>query len=107
MITTSSTITVRKTIRLGVVTNYTTDNVSLFIKHDGIQKRFNATDVVNATETSIGVITFSDIPLTGDGSYSVYVTAEGDIDIDTNGVELEKLATGYIKKITNQSILDI
>lgn len=107
MITTSDIITVNKVIRLGVLTNYKITNVSLFVKHDGTQKRFTATSVTNATETSTGLIVFKNIQLWGDGSYSLYVTAEDNDDLDVSGASLEKLATGYIKKISSESTLNI
>lgn len=107
MITTSSNVTIEKVIRSGSVTTYTTDKVSLFIKHDGVQKRFTATSVVNATTTASGLVRFVDVPLWTDGSYSLYVTAESDTDMDVDGVVLDKLATGFIKKITNTSTLVI
>lgn len=105
MVTTSDTVNIQKVLRIGTVTNYTIDNVSLFIKHDSLQKRFNATSVVNSTLTSTGLITFSAIPLWGDGSYSLNISAENNNDIDINGVQLDRLGTGYINKITNQSTL--
>ena len=105
MITTSSRVTINKVLRLGPVTTYTADKVSLFIKYNGEQKRFSASNVVNATTTSSGSIEFAMIPLWGDGSYSLYITAESVSDLDTSGVMLDKLATGYIKKITNVSTL--
>ena len=37
MITTSSTVTITKTLRLGQVTSYATNAVSLFIKCNGTQ----------------------------------------------------------------------
>lgn len=105
MITTSTSVTIQKVIRSGVATTYTPDRVSLFMTHDGVQKRFTATEVVNATTTASGLITFTGVPLWGDGSYSLYITAENDADLDVNGVNLEKLATGFIKKITNVDTL--
>lgn len=105
MITTSETVTIQKVIRSGVVTNYTEDKTSLFMMHDNIQKRFTASSVVNATTTSSGLITFTSVPLWGDGSYSLYITAENNSDLDVSGVNLNKLATGYIKKITNVGTL--
>lgn len=105
MITTSENVTITKTLRHGVVTNYNVNNISLFMSHNGEQKRFNATSVVNATSTSSGLVTFASIPLWGDGSYSLYITAENGADLDVSGVGLDKLATGFIKKITNVSTL--
>lgn len=105
MITTSSSITVQKVLRAGTVTNYVADKISLFIKSNGIQKRFNATSVVNSTLATNGTVTFSGVTLWGDGSYSLYITAEDVSDIDVNGVAFNKLATGYIKKITNVDTL--
>ena len=105
MITTSENVTITKMLRYGVVTNYDVENVSLFMSHNGEQKRFTASSVVNATPTSSGLVTFADVPLWGDGSYSLYITAESVSDLDTSGVMLDKLATGYIKKITNVSTL--
>lgn len=107
MITTSESVNVNKVIRLGTVTTYVPDNVSLFIKHEGTQKRFTATTVTNAGLTSTGLIEFTAIPLWGDGSYSFYITAENNDDMDTNGIGLDKLATGYIKKITNESTITV
>ena len=105
MITTSSTVTITKTLRYGVPTSYTTDNISLFMSHSGEQKRFTANEVINATATSSGLVTFTDVPLWGDGSYSLYITAEDLNDLDVSGVKLAKLATGFIKKITNTNLL--
>ena len=107
MITTSENVTITKMLRYGVVTDYDVENVSLFMSHNGEQKRFTASSVVNATSTSSGLVTFADVPLWGDGSYSLYVTAENGDDLDVNGVELKKLATGFIKKITNVSTLSL
>lgn len=101
MITTNGTITIKKVLRLGVVTTYTVDNVSLFIKVNGTQKRYNATSVVNSTTTSTGLVTFENVALAEDGGYSFYITAESDTDLDVGGVSLNRLATGYVKKITN------
>ena len=101
MITTSGNINVNKVIRAGVATSYSPNNVSLFIRHEGQQKRFTATSITNASTTSSGLIVFSNVPLWGDGSYSFYITAENNTDLDVNGVGLTKLATGYVKKITN------
>lgn len=107
MITTDNIISVEKTLRHGVVTNYTSDGVSLFVRHNGEEKRFNATSVTNSSLTSSGLVTFSNIELWGDGSYSFSVFAENNTDLDINGVGLDKLATGYVKKITNESVLKI
>lgn len=107
MITTSENVTITKTLRYGVVTSYNVDNVSLFMAHNGEQKRFNATSVVNGTATSSGLVSFVGVPLWGDGSYSLYITAENTSDLDANGVGLNKLATGFIKKITNVSLLEL
>lgn len=105
MITTSTSVTITKVIPMGSVSTYTTGTVSLFIKSNNVQKRFDASSVVNSGLTSTGLITFSDVPLWGDGSYSLYITAENNSDLDGNGVQLTKLATGYIKKITNSDTL--
>ena len=107
MITTSSNVTITKTLRYGEVTTYTVNNLSLFMSHNGEQKRFTANSVTNATATSSGLVTFTNVPLWGDGSYSLYVTAEDGDDLDINGVKLKKLATGFIKKITNVSLLQL
>lgn len=107
MITTSGNVTIRKVIRAGVVTNYTIDKVSLFIKHNGEQKRFNASSVVNATTTASGLVEFTSVPLWGDGSYSLYVTAESDAYLDISGVSMVKLGSGYIKKIPVDNTLVI
>ena len=105
MITTSESVTITKTLRYGVVTDYTPERVSLFMSHNGEQKRFTADSVVNSTATSSGLVTFSNVDLWGDGSYSLYITAENLEDLDVSGVELKKIATGFIKKITNTSLL--
>lgn len=107
MVTTSSNVTITKVLRLGQVTSYSVNDVSLFIKCNGIQKRFDATSVVNSTTTSQGLITFADVPLWEDGSYSLYITADHNGDLDANGVQFTKLATGYIKKITNVNTLSL
>ena len=107
MITTSEYVTITKTLRYGVTTYYGVDNVSLFMSHNGEQKRFTANYVVNATPTSSGLVTFVNVPLWGDGSYSLYITAENVGDLDVSGVGLKKLATGFIKKITNVSLLPL
>ena len=105
MITTSGSVNINKVIRLGAVTSYTAANTSLFITHNNIQKRFTATSVVNATATSTGLINFTAVPLWGDGSYSFYITSEDNNDLDVSGVNLNRLATGYIKKGTNSDTL--
>jgi hypothetical protein len=105
MITTSENVNINKVIRLGTVTEYTTDTVSIFIKHDNVQKRFTATTVLNSTLSANGLIEFTNIPLWGDGGYSFYITAENNSDLDVNGVGLSRLATGYIKKITNETTI--
>lgn len=89
-----------------MVTSYTSDKVSLFIKHEGVQKRFNPTSVVNSTSTVDGSISFN-VSLWGDGSYSMYITAENSSDLDSSGVQLVTLANGYIKKITDNGIMTI
>ena len=101
MITTSTSINVHKELRSGEITSYTLDKVSLFMVHDGAQKRFNATSITNATANAAGLIAFNNVPLWGDGSYSFYITAENTADMDVSGVDLIKLASGYVKKITN------
>ena len=105
MITTSDNVTITKVLRYGVVTVYDVDKISLFMSHNGEQKRFTANEVINSTATSSGLVTFADVPLWGDGSYSLYITAENLSDLDVSGVKLNKLATGFIKKITNTNLL--
>lgn len=101
MITTSNSINIHKELISGKITSYTLDKVSLFMVHDGVQKRFNATSIINATDNVAGLIAFNNIPLWGDGSYSFYITAENVADMDVSGVDLVRLASGYVKKITN------
>ena len=105
MITTSGSVTITKELRHGVVTSYNVNNISLFMSHNGEQKRFTANTVTNSTVTSSGLITFTNVPLWGDGGYSLYITAEDISDLDVSGVKLDKLATGFIKKITNTNLL--
>ena len=107
MITTSGIINIHKTLRHGVNTIYSANKISLFITYNNIQKRFDATEVTNSTPTSSGIIKFTGIPLWGDGSYSFYITAENDGDLDVSGVNLQRIGTGYIKKITNSNTLNI
>jgi hypothetical protein len=107
MITTSSTITINKVLRLGPVTTYTANAVSLFIKVNDVQKRYDASSVVNSTGTSSGLVTFTNIPLAVDGNYSFYITAENNNDLDVSGVSLDKLATGFIKKISSVNVLTV
>ena len=101
MITTSNSINIHKELISGKITSYTLDKVSLFMVHEGVQKRFNATSITNATANAEGLIVFNNVPLWGDGSYSFYITAENVADLDVPGVDLVKLASGYVKKITN------
>lgn len=107
MITTSEYITIRKTLRKGTVSSYDTSGTSLFLKHNGEQRRFNADVIVNSLINGDGYIRFDLVPLWGDGSYSLSITAENNSDLDTNGVKLVTLATGYIKKITNSNTLEL
>ena len=107
MITTSDSVNIHKVLRHGVVTNYTPDRISLFMSYNGAQKRFTANSVTNATATSSGLVTFTSVPLWGDGSYSLYITAENEADLDISGVDLNKIATGFIKKITNVNTLEL
>lgn len=104
MITAYSNVVIQKVLKAGTVTSYTSDKVSLFIKHEGVQKRFNPTSIVNATSNSAGSISFS-VGLWGDGSYSMYITAENSSDMDVSGVQLVTLATGYIKKISDNGTM--
>lgn len=104
MITTSGSVTIHKTLRIGVSTAYSLARVSLFIYSNGVQKRFNATALTNSTSVLQGVISFNDIPLWGDGNYSFYITVEDVVDLDTNSAALNKIGSGYIKKITNTNI---
>ena len=43
----------------------------------------------------------------GDGSYSFYIGAENNDDLDVGGINLQRIGTGYIKKITNSNTLII
>ena len=104
MITTNSIVTVVKKLRPGKVTNYSANKLSLFIKCNSTQKRVQCASVTNATLTSAGELVFS-VDLWQDGSYSFYITSEDNDNLEMNNVALTKLATGYIKKITNQVIL--
>lgn len=107
MITTSEAINIQKTLRSGVITNYTVDKVSVFITNNGSQKRYNATSITQATSTTVGLIEFTGIPLDAYGSYSLYITAESVSDLDTNGVSMVKLGSGYIKRIPVNNTLII
>ena len=107
MITTSGIINIHKTLRHGVVTNYATNKVSLFIIHNNIQKRFTSNEVTNSSKTSSGIVKFNNIELWGDGSYSFHITAENEEDLDISGVNLQRIGTGYIKKITNSDTLSM
>lgn len=107
MITTSEIINIHKTLRHGVVTNYATNKVSLFIIHNNIQKRFTSNEVKNSSKTSSGIVKFNNIELWGDGSYSFHITAENEEDLDISGVNLQRIGTGYIKKITNSDTLSM
>ena len=107
MITTSEIINIHKTLRHGVVTNYATNKVSLFIIHNNIQKRFTSNEVTNSSKTSSGIVKFNNIELWGDGSYSFHITAENEEDLDISGVNLQRIGTGYIKKITNSDTLSM
>ena len=107
MITTSGIINIHKTLRHGVETNYVASRVSLFITHNNVQKRFNATQVTNSTATSSGLVKFDGIELWRDGSYSFQISVENNDDLDVSGVNLQRIDTGYIKKITNSDTLNI
>ena len=107
MVTTSGIVNIHKTLRHGVDTNYATNKVSLFIIHDNIQKRFTSNEVTNSSKTSSGIVKFNNIELWGDGSYSFHITAENEEDLDISGVNLQRIGTGYIKKITNSNTLNI
>ena len=105
MITTSSMVTINKVLRLGPVTTYTADKVSLFIKVNGVQKRYDAMNVVNSSGTSTGLVSFVNIPLPVDGNYSFYITGDSSDDLDISGTQLSVLATGFVKKITSTNVL--
>ena len=107
MITTSGIINIHKTLRHGIATNYIASRVSLVITHNNVQKRFTATEVTNSTKTSSGLVKFDGIELWGDGSYSFHITAENEEDLDISGVNLQRIGTGYIKKITNSDTLSM
>lgn len=107
MITTSATINIQKVLRAGLVTAYTTDKVSVYITNNGSQKRYNAASITNATTNASGLIVFTGVPLDAYGSYSLYITAESVSDLDTNGVSMVKLGSGYIKRIPVENTLII
>ena len=107
MITTSEIINIHKTLRHGVETDYTENKISLFITHNNIQKRFTSNEVTNSSKTSSGLVKFDNIELWGDGSYSFHITAENEEDLDISGVNLQRIGTGYIKKITNSDTLSM
>ena len=107
MITTSSSVTIQKTLRSGVATSYNIYKVSLYITNNGSQKRYNATSITNATANAAGLIVFADVPLDVYGSYSLYITAENTSDLDANGVNMVKFGSGYIKRIPVESVLVI
>lgn len=106
MITAYTNIVINKVLKKGVVTSYTSDKVSLFIKHEGVQKRYNPTSITNSSVSSDGSIVFN-VSLWGDGSYSMYITAENNSDMDTNGVQLVTLASGYVKKISDNGTMSL
>lgn len=107
MITTSTIINITKVLRAGEVSTHSTSSCSIFVKHSGETRRFNATSVVNTTTIASGSILFSDIATWGDGSYSFYITAESNSDQDTNGITYTKIGTGYFRKITNSNVITI
>ena len=107
MITTSGIINIHKTLRHGMETDYVAEKISLFITHNNIQKRFTSNEVTNSTKTSSGLVKFDGIELWGDGSYSFHITAESEEDLDISGVNLQRIGTGYIKKITNSDTLSM
>ena len=107
MITTSATINIQKVLRAGLITAYTTDKVSVYITNNGSQKRYNAASITNATTNASELIVFSGVPLDAYGSYSLYITAESVSDLDTNGVSMVKLGSGYIKRIPVENTLII
>lgn len=106
MVTTNSTVTVRKVLGAGKTTDYTVDNVSLFLKNKNGTKRFNPTSVTNSSATVVGLLVF-EVPLPELGSYTVKVSAENDSDLDVSGVQINVLATGFIQKIANESVLEM
>ncbi len=107
MITTSATIDIQKVLRAGLVTAYTTDKVSVYITNNGSQKRYNAASITQSTANTAGSIVFTGVPLDAYGSYSLYITAESVSDLDTNGVSMVKLGSGYIKRIPVDNTLVI
>lgn len=107
MVTTSDVITVKKMLGVGKVTTYTVDTVSLFVKSVSGTKRYNPDVVTNSTEMAMGVIEFTAIPLTDYGSYTVKVTVESGDDLDISGVGVNVLATGFIQRVKDSSVLEI
>ena len=43
----------------------------------------------------------------GDRSYSFHISAEKNDDLDVSWINLQRIGTGYIKKITNSNTLII
>ena len=103
MVTTSTSINIHKELKSGKITSYTPDKVSLFLSRDDdkTQKKFIASNIVNSTEDSIGLIIFNNVPLWGDGSYSFYITLSDDMQTNGGDLNSNELSTRYFKKISS------
>jgi len=107
MVTTANSITVRKVLPKGVVTNYTAGSLSLDVLFNGVVTRYTCTTVVNSSLTVDGLLTFSAVNTTNAGGYKLKVVSESNADQDVNGVIVTPLGVGYIRKVTSVTTLDI
>lgn len=105
MITTGTSVTVTKVLPKGVVTAYTTGQVSLYVNYRGVLTRYNAASITNSTATVDGVITFNSVACTLDGSYTLHIVNESVADLDTNAVTSTTIGRGFFQKATNNTTI--
>lgn len=78
----------------------TTSNVNVIVKGNGIEKRFNPTDVSYVAGVG-GAVTVPSLPLWGDGIYTYTVVYQNNTDQDIAGTSYYKLANGMFRKFTS------
>lgn len=110
IITTSETITVNAVLKAGTATSYSgKENQLHILLRNGdtskiITEEFgNSFTVVDATESSDGLITV-DVDIL-DGFNRIVIQYADNIDLDAGSVIIEKIASGFARKIVNETTL--
>ncbi len=110
--TVEDTITIKKILKAGEATSYTgkENQFHVLVRNNSIEKIItgimgNDFIIIDATNTVNGSISI-DIDLEP-GYSKVGIYFAEDSDLDEGSVEFEKLGTGLVKKIINETLLEV